>query len=184
MRIIAGEFKGRTLRAPAGSSVRPTSDRLRETLFNVLAPHITGASVLDAFAGTGAVGLEAISRGARHATFVERDPHALKALEANVAACRASDACTIVQADFIGAGARLAAIAPFEFAFLDPPYAFDAVEPALAAVALCMAPGGLVVFEHGRRREPPPSIAGLTRYRVLKAGDSALSFYRAHVVEP
>lgn len=177
MRIIAGALKGRRLQAPAGASVRPTSDSLRETLFNVIGARVEGARILDAFAGTGAVGLEAISRGARHVTFVERDAKALRALEQNVAACRAGDMCTIVRADVVRAASRLASGDRFDVVFLDPPYDLAGVEEALAVAAGLLASGGLLVFEHSRRRPSPETIAGLTRQRLLQAGDSALSFY-------
>src|SRR5207253_685140 len=100
MRIVAGRLKGRRLTAPPGDAVRPTSDSLRETLFNVLADRVDGARVLDAFAGTGALGLEALSRGAAHATFIERDRRVIRVLRENVARCGAEDACTIIGADF------------------------------------------------------------------------------------
>src|SRR6188472_713465 len=100
MRIIAGSLKGRRLSAPPGQDVRPTSDSLRETLFNILASDVDGARVLDAFAGTGAVGLEALSRGARHVTFIEREPRVIKVLERNVTACDVANACAIIRGDF------------------------------------------------------------------------------------
>src|SRR5436190_24343560 len=101
MRIIAGQLKGRRLVAPSGASVRPTSDSLRETLFNVLGPTLDGLRVLDGFAGTGALGIEALSRGAAHATFVERDRRALEALDKNIHALGVTDACVIIRYDFV-----------------------------------------------------------------------------------
>src|SRR5436189_1033348 len=118
MRIIAGRLKGRRLTAPAGSDVRPTSDRLRETLFNVLRDSVEGARVLDAFAGTGALGLEAWSRGAVSIVFVEHDARALRALDTNIEHCGAGEACAIIRRDF-----RTAPISgPFDLVLLDPPY--------------------------------------------------------------
>ena len=106
MRIIAGTLKGRRLQGPPAQGVRPTSDRLRETVFNILRDDVEGGRVLDGFAGTGAMGLEAWSRGAATVTFVERDRRALAVLRANVAACGASEACAIIADDFIGLAAR------------------------------------------------------------------------------
>jgi 16S rRNA (guanine966-N2)-methyltransferase len=102
MRVIAGQFKGRRLADPDGAELRPTSDGLRETLFNILGESVAGARVLDAFAGTGALGLEAVSRGAAHVTFVERDRRAIKLLQENIRRCGAENACAIVGHDFFG----------------------------------------------------------------------------------
>jgi 16S rRNA (guanine966-N2)-methyltransferase len=172
MRIIAGQFKGRRLLGPTGAGVRPTSDRLRETLFNVLGQTTTGLRVLDGFAGTGALGLEALSRGAAHVTFVEHDRRALEVLTRNVHACGADDACAIIRRDFIGG--RWGA---FDLVLLDPPYEIPDLDAVAIAGAVCVAPGGRLVLEHSRRRASPESAGTLRRTRVLTAGDSALSFY-------
>jgi 16S rRNA (guanine(966)-N(2))-methyltransferase RsmD len=177
MRIIAGAFKGRRLRGPEGEGVRPTSDRLRETLFNILMPRIAGARVLDGFAGTGALGLEALSRGAAHATFVEADPRALRVLRQNAAACGVESTCTIVRDDVRAFAARRAGRLDFDLVLLDPPYAFADPEALLADVAGLLATGGLLVLEHSRRRDPPAAPAGLDARRTVHAGDSALTFY-------
>ena len=128
MRIIAGQLKGRRLDAPTWPGLRPTSDKLRETLFNVLQHEVPGARVLDGFAGTGAIGLEALSRGAAHVTFVERDPRACRLIGDNARHCGLSDGYTIVRAVLPGPCARAAG--PFELIVVDPPY--DA--PDLAAI--------------------------------------------------
>ena len=174
MRLLAGACKGRRLQAPAGLDVRPTSDSLRETLFNVLGPGIAGARVLDAFAGTGALGLEALSRGAVAATFVERNPRALAIVRENVRRCGAESACAIIRADFLRAA--LASHA-FDLVLLDPPYDVSDLAAVLARGADVLAPGGRLVLEHGRRRESPERGGDLERVRLLAAGDSALSFY-------
>jgi 16S rRNA (guanine(966)-N(2))-methyltransferase RsmD len=175
MRIIAGTLKGRRLQGPEAPGLRPTSDGLRETLFNVLGSSIEGARVLDAFAGTGAVGLEALSRGAAHATFVERDRRALAGLGANVRHCGVEDACAIIRDDFF----RAPALAPraFDLVFLDPPYEGVDLEAAVERGAPLVAPGGRLVLEHSRRRPAPDRAGPLTRVRGLVAGDSALAFY-------
>jgi len=172
MRIIAGRLRGRRIEAPRGLAVRPTSDGLRETLFNVLGPSIAGARVIDGFAGTGALGLEALSRGAARVTFVERDRRALDALDRNVRACAAADACAIIRGDFV-AGRW----GPAELVLLDPPYEIPDLDVVLAAGAAMVAPGGRLVLEHSRRRASPAAAGRLRRTRVLTAGDSSLSFY-------
>jgi 16S rRNA (guanine966-N2)-methyltransferase len=177
MRIVAGRFKGRQLRGPTGTGLRPTSDRLRETLFNVLQARVAGVRVLDGFAGTGAVGLEALSRGAAHATFVEREPRAVQVIEDNVTRCGVRDACAIIRDSFSGLSARHPALGTFGLVFLDPPYDAAALEDLVREAAAWVAPGGLLVLEHSRRRVAPESAARLVRRRVLTAGDSALAFY-------
>ncbi len=156
MRIVAGAWRGRRLVAPAGEATRPTADRVRQALFDSLAhapwaraedgsPVLDGALVLDAFAGTGALGLEALSRGAAHATFFERDRAALAALRANVAACAAAAAAVFA----IDATAPPPAAAPCGLVFLDPPYRLGLVARALAALHAqgWLAPGALLVIE-------------------------------------
>jgi 16S rRNA (guanine(966)-N(2))-methyltransferase RsmD len=173
VRIIAGSLKGRRLTAPKGLDVRPTSDSLRETLFNVLGGTLEPIAVLDAYAGTGALGLEALSRGAASVDFVERDAAALRALRTNVDACGVGDACRIARGDFL----MIALDREFGLVLLDPPYAEARTDAILARAAAVTAAGGRVVLEHSRRRESPVSADRLLRYRVLTAGDSALSFY-------
>jgi 16S rRNA (guanine966-N2)-methyltransferase len=176
MRIIAGQLKGRRLQGPKGAGVRPTSDSLRETLFNVLGPTLDGARVLDGFAGTGAIGLEALSRGAAHVTFVERDRRELPVLKANIAACGADTACMIVPGDFASFAADETS-ATFDLVVLDPPYDMADLEATIALAASLVAPAGRLVLEHSRRRGSPETVSGVIRTRVLAAGDSALSFY-------
>src|SRR3954471_9024245 len=130
MRIVAGTLKGRRLEAPSWEGLRPTSDKLRETLFNVLAPRIAGAQVLDGCAGTGAVGIEALSRGAAHVTFVERDPRAVALIEANLRRCGISDRYAIIRAGFAGTE-RPAGSDFFDLVFLDPPYGAATLAAAL-----------------------------------------------------
>lgn len=176
MRIVAGLFRGRTIDGPKWDGLRPTSDSLRETLFNVLGPSVSGARVLDAFAGTGAVGIEAISRGAAHATFIERDPRAIKLIEHNITRLDAKNSSAIIRADFM---AKAPADARFDLIFLDPPYELPELDGAIGRAAAMIATGGRVVVEHTRKRELPAAVPGLAKYRTLTAGDSALSFYTA-----
>ena len=174
MRIVAGEFRGRQLRSPNWDGLRPTSDRLRETLFNILGPSVRGARVLDGYAGTGAIGIEALSRGAAAVTFVDSDPRAVKLIEANLARLGTSGA--IIRAGLADAITRLGGQV-FDLIILDPPYADTAAAAALAAADALAAPGTRVVLEHATRHAAPAGHAGLRLMRTVKAGDSALSFY-------
>ena len=170
-------LKGRRLDAPSWEGLRPTSDKLRETLFNVLATGIEGASVLDGYAGTGAVGIEALSRGAASVTFVEEDARAVRLIEANLGRCGVSDRYAIIRARFADAAAQLSG-RRFDVVFLDPPYAEPAIATALEAGSRLLAAAGILILEHARR-DPAPAIAGvLTKTRDLVSGDSALAFYR------
>jgi 16S rRNA (guanine966-N2)-methyltransferase len=176
MRIIAGTLKGRRLEAPDWPGLRPTSDKLRETLFNVLAPRIRDARVLDGYAGTGAVGIEALSRGAAHVTFVEHDPRAGALIEANLRHCGVTDRYAIIRAGF-DPTTRTLNDSAFDVVFLDPPYGADELRAALAAAEPLVGDATLLVVEHARR-DPAPEQAGmLLRNRELTSGDSALAFY-------
>jgi len=178
MRVIAGIYKGRRLKAPSWEGLRPTSDKLRETLFNILAPRVAGARVLDAYAGTGAIGIEALSRGASHVTFVEHDRRAQALIAGNLALCGVpADAYVIIRASVSRALDDLHR-APFDIMIFDPPYDDD-VDAVLAASAPLLAPGGIVVLEHARRRAAAAQAGTLQRTRDVIAGDSALTFYAA-----
>jgi 16S rRNA (guanine(966)-N(2))-methyltransferase RsmD len=174
VRVIAGRFKGRRLNTPTWEGLRPTSDRLRETLFNILAPRVEGARVLDGYAGTGALGIEALSRGAAHVTFAEHDRRAAALIAENLAACGVEEGYTIERVDVVSV-LRRSAGAGFDLILLDPPYDLATVREALEAGALALATGGLLVLERATRREPavPPLLA---RVRDVKSGDSTLTF--------
>jgi 16S rRNA (guanine(966)-N(2))-methyltransferase RsmD len=179
MRIIAGSLKGRRLESPAWDGLRPTSDKLRETLFNVLASKVAGARVLDGYAGTGAVGLEAISRGASHVTFVERDRRAQQLIAANLARCRISEGYVIIGSTVLQAIDALRSEPPFDLVLLDPPYdgPHDDTQNVLEAVGAIVPATGVVVLEHARRHKPADAAGALRRSRELTSGDSALTFY-------
>jgi len=177
MRVIAGSLKGRRLEAPRWDGLRPTSDKLRETLFNVLGARVAGARVVDGYAGTGAVGIEAMSRGAASVTFVERDRRAAALVAANLARCGLADGCAIIRAGFVEAARTSLPPASFELVLLDPPYEERDLEAVVAAAAPLLADGGWLVLEHARRRESPSDGAGFGRARVVTSGDSALSIY-------
>ena len=179
MRVIAGQFRGRRLKAPSWDGLRPTSDKLRETLFNILAPRVEGARVLDGFAGTGAVGIEALSRGAAYVTFVERDRRASALIEANLALCGVKQGYTIECGDITSILPRTHPDVECDLVLLDPPYDMDpdAVTQALEAAAGWLAADGLLVLERANRREPAVPDT-LSRVRDVPSGDSTLTLFR------
>jgi len=175
LRVIAGKLKGRRLKTPTWDGLRPTSDKLRETLFNILAPRIAGARVLDGYAGTGAVGIEALSRGAAAVTFVERDRRAQALIEENLAHCGVADGYVIIRASVARALAGLQGD-PFDIMIFDPPYG-EAADGLLAGAGEHLSAGGVLVVEHARRVATPERAGRLRRSREVTSGDSALAFY-------
>ena len=175
MRIIAGEFKGRRLKAPKWEGLRPTSDKLRETLFNVLASRIGGATVLDVFAGSGAVGLEALSRGAAHAVFIESDRRAAELIDANAALCGVENRCVIIR-DRAERALHRHPDEVFDVIVLDPPYEFEPLADVLDAAVRRLAPGGVLILEHAYRRAVP-DVPGARHARTIRSGDSALTMF-------
>jgi 16S rRNA (guanine(966)-N(2))-methyltransferase RsmD len=174
VRIIAGSLKGRRLATPTWEGLRPTSDKLRETLFNVLGARIEGAHVLDLFAGTGAVGLEALSRGAAFVAGVESDRRAVALAGRNVAACGRAADYTIHSGDVLTVLAQLKPSRAFDIVFLDPPYAYTRTHDVLAAAATHLSPEGVLVLERATRVEPDVPDA-LARVRDVRSGDSSLT---------
>jgi 16S rRNA (guanine966-N2)-methyltransferase len=178
VRVVAGLYKGRRLNAPSWSGLRPTSDRLKETLFNVLGDRVAGARVLDGFAGSGALGIEALSRGARSVTFIDVDIRACGLVEANLQHCGIAEGYVMIRSSFVEAVRRLPADQPFELILLDPPYERTDFDDVLSAATTCLAARGILVLEHARRRAVPAETAVLTRLRIVTAGDSAFALYR------
>ena len=188
MRVIGGIHRSRLLVAPKGSATRPTSDRLRETLFNILQPRLDGCRFVDLYAGTGAVGIEALSRGAVHAWFAEKDEAAVVALRANLAALKVVSGFTV---DDRGTGAMLQRLGKLagqiDIVFLDPPY--EAEDEYLGTLnflgsakgRLMLAPGAVVVAEHATRTRLPERFGALQHVRLRKQGDASLSFYEVPV---
>lgn len=182
MRVIAGTFRSRTLQAPAGLATRPSSDRLRETLFNVLAPRIEGTRFLDLYAGSGAVGIEALSRGAEEVCFVERAAPALKVLRANLERLGITESFRVVPGSVAGYLRSGGTDQQFDLVFLDPPYdaeeQYAAVLNALGgSAAALLARDALVIAEHRRNDKLENEYGALGRTRLLQQGDAALSFY-------
>src|SRR4029077_6062773 len=186
MRVIAGTYRSRILKSLKGLALRPTSDRLRETLFNVLAPNIASSRFIDLFAGTGAVGIEALSRGAAEVVFIENHAPAATLIRRNLESLGIHAGATVLAVDALRGLALLAArkqqSAPgYNHIFLDPPYAaaedYSRVLEFLGSANL-LAPGGVVVAEHRRNFDLPEAPGAIKRFRVLRQGDAALSFYR------
>lgn len=186
MRIIAGTYRSRILMGLKGLALRPTSDRLRETLFNVLAPDVAGSRFIDLFAGTGAVGIEALSRGATEVAFVENHAPAVALIRRNLESLGIRKGAIVLATDAIHGLEKLASrkktgTSPYDYVFLDPPYDaakdYARVLESLGSGNL-LAPGGVVIAEHRRKFKLPEEMGALQCYRVLKQGDAALSFYR------
>ncbi len=174
MRIIAGKYRRRQLRSLEGKQTRPMLDRVRETLFNILQTQIEGAVFVDLYAGTGAVGIEALSRGAKQAVLVEANRAAARVIEENLRTLGAERDALLIQATVAQALGR---IEQADIWFLGPPY--DATGEYLSTLASLASKGvGLAIAQHGARLELPPQIGSLERVRVVKMGSNAISFYR------
>jgi 16S rRNA (guanine966-N2)-methyltransferase len=182
VRVIAGKFRSRLLKGPGKLSLRPTSDRLRETLFNILGPAVEQSLFVDLYAGTGAIGIEAISRGARETILVESHAATARLIRTNLAALKIDSGVELVEAEALRGLERLASrrlIA--DFIFLDPPYdhqreLLDVLD--YLDVSHVVAPRGLVIVEHGNKTELPQRLERLERTRLVEQGDANLSFYR------
>ncbi|MFT3835574.1 MAG: 16S rRNA (guanine(966)-N(2))-methyltransferase RsmD [Myxococcaceae bacterium] len=183
MRIVAGKARGRALKGPKGEGLRPTSDRARQTLFDVLGQWCEGMRVLDVFAGTGALALEAISRGATHAVLVDSGREALKLCRENAEGMGVLPQVEIVSSDAFQAIDRLKKKGDrFHLVFADPPYALEAGAKLAAAFGdgALLEPGARVCIEHDRREEDVPETAGvLTRVDQRKLGDTVISIFAA-----
>jgi len=179
VRVIAGSARGRRLTVPDVAGLRPTSDRARETRFNVLAPRIDGAIFLDAFAGCGAVGIEALSRGAAHAVFVERARRTGEVLAANLEMCGFGDRATVVCDPWSAAWPALAAVGRrFDIAFFDPPYDREEAHRCLEDLSAgdLLATDAVAIIEH-RAATPPREAAGWQALRTISAGDPSFTFF-------
>ena len=176
MRVIAGALKGRRLGSPRWKELRPTSDRLRETLFNVLGDSVRNARVLDGCAGTGALGIEALSRGARQVVFVESDRRATALIEDNVAACCMSDRSVIVRGALPGVLGDSRASGRFDLVLLDPPYDHPRIGAILSATGERLAVDGRLVLERTRRSATYAAVE-LKHVRSVRSGDSVLDIY-------
>ena len=182
MRIIAGTYRGRRLRAPRGHSVRPTADRLREAIFNIIGADIRGQTIVDIFAGTGAMGIEALSRGADHAVFIDKFPWALECVRANIEPLAISSRWDIIRWDAAQNLSCLATCAHrFDYAFLDPPYNQGLASRALAHLAACgaMSAGGQIVLEHALTERIDPRQTQMTLWDQRRYGKTLVTFLRS-----
>lgn len=174
MRVIAGEFRSRLLKAVPGLEVRPTPDRLRETLFNILAPDVPGCVFLDAYAGSGSVGIEALSRGAKRTVFIEESREAAEIIEENIRTLGLKNRAIILR----GAVQKIIDPDVAELLFLDPPYPLEGeYRPVLETLGES-ARVRIVVAQHSVRMELAVHYGALERYRQVRQGENALSFYR------
>jgi 16S rRNA (guanine966-N2)-methyltransferase len=193
IRIIAGQFKGRKIPTFPGRAIRPTSQRAREALFSILGPHIQEATMMDLFAGTGAVGLEALSRGAARVIFVEQNPLAGASIQHSLSEFKiSSSGCVLVEeASLAIQNSILLGWRPFDLIFMDPPYRLPYIQSLLRQIEEkdLIAPSGRFVYEHFHKTSPSHSIGEWTLIRTERYGDTAFSFYQplsqtAEGVEP
>jgi len=173
MRVIGGEFRSRRLQSIPGTDVRPTLDKMRETLFNILSPAIEGAVFVDAYAGTGAVGIEALSRGARHAVFIEKNREAANLIKSNLAALKAEARARVIH----GSAALYLSKIEADIVFIDPPYPKER-EYQAALDALEAKPPELAIVQHSVRFALPEEHGPFRLTRMVKQGENALSFFR------
>jgi 16S rRNA (guanine966-N2)-methyltransferase len=171
------------LRAPTGAATRPTSEKVREAVFAILGANdgsLDGAHVLDLFAGTGALGIEALSRGAAHATFVDAARPAVAAIRSNLRQLGIEDRSTVITGDAVICAARQVPVTPWRLVFVDPPYRSDLASRAVAALPLDhLAGGAVIVIEHDRRNAPPDALGSLLRTDQRRYGDTLISFFVA-----
>jgi 16S rRNA (guanine966-N2)-methyltransferase len=178
VRVIAGELRGRRLKAPPGRATRPTSDRVREAVFDLLGPLPPGGEVLDLYAGSGALGIEALSRGAGRATFVERSRRALGVLRDNLDALGLTERSRVLPGEALTSRALRAG--PYAIVFCDPPYGEDLAAAVLAAVGSALADDGVLVLEHPADRVAPPGDAVLALAKSRRYGGTGIALYRRH----
>ena len=180
MRITGGSLRGRVLRAPIGKATRPTSSKVREAVFNIVSDRIADARVLDLFAGSGALGIEALSRGAPFAAFVESSPAAVSAILQNLEELELDDRAQVIRGSVESALERLSAAGEkFGLVFADPPYAGRTAEETLSAVAASgvLAPGSIVIVEHTKRQELGGEFGSLSLTLSRRYGDTMVSMY-------
>ena len=189
MRVVAGTQKGRRLKAPDGDTLRPTATRVREALFSILSHRIRGATILDLYAGTGALSLESLSRGAHHAVCVDNHAGSLRILRENITRCGYDTQCVIISRDvetFLASSPSGKEPPVFDIVFADPPY--HTVEPARLLERLDrsgrIATHGVVVLEHFVKHPSPQTVGSLTQTRQSRYGDTRLTFFQHTSVAP
>jgi 16S rRNA (guanine966-N2)-methyltransferase len=178
MRIVAGEFRGRKLLSPRGGSIRPTADRVRESIFNIISSRILEARVLDLFAGTGALGLEALSRGAAQAVFVDQNMEAIRLIRSNTELCGAQERTQVIQGPVHRVLDELAGRSEtFDLIFMDPPYGKGYMEKTLLLLSRVACPEAMVIAEHHAREPSPSAPSGWVQVQVRRYGDTTVSFF-------
>lgn len=176
MRVITGSARGTTLKTLEGDNVRPTTEKVKEAVFSSIQFEIEGRRILDLFAGSGQLGIEALSRGAESAVFVDADKNAIKIIKENIAKAKLEDNATVAQTDSIAFLAMTDRV--FDIAFLDPPYATGLLNKALEKIGDHIARGGMVICEHPLKEELEEEINGLVKYRSYKYSKTAVTVYR------
>jgi 16S rRNA (guanine966-N2)-methyltransferase len=186
VRVIAGALSGRRIHTPPTDAVRPTYDRVRESMFGIMDPRMPGARVLDLFAGSGSLGIESLSRGAAHATFVEHDQRVLRVVERNLDELRLRDRSRTVRGDALRLLSGRIPGGPFDVVFVDPPYASGLAVQALELLGrgVHLADAALVVVEHAAGDELSGSIGSLTRTRTKRYGTTEINFYESGATGP
>ncbi len=180
MRVTGGKLRGIPIKAPGGKRTRPTSDKIRQALFNVLGDSVAGARTLDLFAGSGALAIEALSRGAESAIFVEKDTSAVRVMRANIEKMRLSEKARVLRSDFRSALARLSREGErFDIIFIDPPYEGDLLADVRAALREnnVTTKDTIIVVEHFAKTTPPETISGLPLNNTRAYGQTSLSYY-------
>ena len=179
MRVIAGQLRGSVIRVPATGAVRPTYDRVRESVFSIIEPTIDGAAVLDLFAGSGSLGIESLSRGSKRATFIEMDRRVLSVVRENVERLGLAERCRLIGGDALTVLKRAVPGGPFDIAFVDPPYASGLAPRALELLAASgsLADEAIVVVERPSSDTLPAVVGRLGLFRSRKYGSTAVDFY-------
>jgi len=188
VRIISGTAKGKRLSVLTGMDIRPTSDRVREAVFSILLSRFDtfdGCAVLDLFSGTGALALEALSRGAATATLIDNGPQAARLIPRNIAACAFQQKASFLRSDVLATLPRLSGQGPFDLIFLDPPYGKNLVPPTIATLARqgLLAPGGLIVAETGRKESLPDDIETFERLEIRRYGSITIHLFSHSAAE-
>lgn len=182
MRVISGVCKGRPLKAVPGMTTRPTTDKVKESLFNIIGPYFEGGEVLDLFSGSGSLGLEALSRGMEKGIFVEKDPKALQVIKANIQACRMEEESEVLRSDALRSVKTLGARGiQFSLILMDPPYKVANTIPAILNEIEknhLLMKDGLIICEHGEELDLPEEVGVFVKYRQERYGITAISFYR------
>lgn len=180
MRITGGKAKGIPIKAPGGRRTRPTSNKVREAMFNVLGDRVSGARVLDLFAGSGAPAIDALSRGAEYAVMVEKDSAAVGAIRLNLERAGLAESARVVRSDFRAALARFCREGEmFDIVFVDPPYEGNLLDATAAALAKrrVITNDSVIIVEHFKKTAPPDSISGLPLHQTRNYGQTSLSYF-------